>query len=168
MLVYIGFRLASPEAFAKTLDIGKEQLLIFLVTIIGVLASNLLAGVLIGIAAKLLIHLTRGVPWQNLLAISYRLERQDGKCLIKISGSALFSNFIALKSQLATLPDGLELTFDLGDAYLIDHTVMEFIDAYRIDYRERGGRCEILGLDRHESYADHDLAARINKRIEQA
>ncbi|MGR8932172.1 MAG: SulP family inorganic anion transporter [Gammaproteobacteria bacterium] len=165
LLVYIGYRLASPQAFAKTLDLGKEQLFIFVVTILGVLASNLLAGVLVGILAKLLIHLMRGVPLKHLLSLSYHVEKQGNRCLIKISGSAVFSNFIALKSHLAALPDGLAITFDLSDVYLIDHTVMDFIEDYRQDYAKRGGDCEIHGLHDHHSYADHKLAARIKKRL---
>ncbi|QPK65148.1 SulP family inorganic anion transporter [Methylomonas sp. LL1] len=164
LLVYTGYRLASPQAFAKTLDLGREQLAIFVITIVSILASNLLAGVMLGIVAKLLIHLLRGVPLKNIISISYRLQRtQNDTVLIKVSGSAIFSNFIALKSQLATLKHGKTVIFDLSDVYLIDHTVMEFIADYRDDYIERGGRCEIKGLGQHEAYADHELAARINK-----
>lgn len=163
LLVYTGYRLASPRAFARTLDLGREQLALFVITIVGVLATNLLVGVAIGIVAKLLLHLGRGVPIRNLLAISYRLEHQGPTvCTIRVSGSAIFSNFIALKSELAELPVGKTIIFDLSDAYLIDHTVMEFIDHFRDDYIDRGGRCEIQGLASHEPYADHELAARIN------
>lgn len=164
LLVYTGFRLASPQAFAKTLDLGKEQLALFVITIAGVLASNLLAGVMIGIAAKLLLHIGRGVPLNNLCSISFRMERQAANTwLIRIKGSAIFSNFIALKSSLADLADGQRIIFDLNEAYLIDHTVMEFIDHYRDDYIARGGRCEIRGLDKQEPYAEHELAARKRK-----
>lgn len=164
LLVHTGFRLASPRAFAKTLDLGREQLALFVLTILGVLATNLLLGVLIGIAAKLLLHVGRGVPLKNLLAISYHLEHMGpGVCAIRVSGSAIFSNFIALKSEVAELPDGKTVIFDLSDAYLIDHTVMEFIDGYREDYIERGGRCEIHGLDSHQAYAGHGLSARKRK-----
>jgi MFS superfamily sulfate permease-like transporter len=167
LLVYTGFRLASPKAFAKSLDLGREQLALFVLTIVSVLATNLLAGVLIGIAAKLLLHVGRGVPLRNLLTISYRLERKDvNTCVIRVSGSAIFSNFIALKSEVAEIPGDKTLIFDLSDAYLIDHTVMEFIDHFRDDYIERGGRCEIHGLASHEPYADHALAARKHKPLQ--
>lgn len=165
LLVYTGFRLASPKAFAKSLDLGREQLALFMLTIVGVLATNLLAGVLIGIAAKLLLHVGRGVPLRNLLTISYHVEHQDANtCIIRVLGSAIFSNFISLKSELAELPDGKTIIFDLSDAYLIDHTVMEFIDHFRDDYIGGGGHCEIHGLASHDPYADHELAARINKQ----
>lgn len=164
LLVNTGFRLASPQTFARSLALGREQLALFVVTIVGVLATNLLAGVLIGIVAKLLFHIGRGVSLRNLLTISYRLEREDANTfVIRVRGSAIFSNFISLKSELAELPDGKTIIFDLSDAYLIDHTVMEFIDRYREDYIERGGRCEIRGLANHEAFADHELAARRHK-----
>ncbi len=42
LLVYTGFRLASPQSFRKVLEIGVEQLALFVITIIGVLATDLL------------------------------------------------------------------------------------------------------------------------------
>lgn len=164
LLVYTGFRLASPKEFAKTMDIGREQLALFVITIVGVLATDLLVGVLIGIFAKLAIHLGRGVSLKNLLKLSYRVERTDaGTYHIKVEGSAIFSNFIGLKSEVSALPEGKTVVFDLSEAYLVDHTVMEFIDHYRHDYVERGGRCEIRGLENHEAFSDHPLAARRRK-----
>ena len=51
LLVYTGFRLASPQEFAKAMGVGKEQLFMFVATIIGVLATDLLIGVAIGLAS---------------------------------------------------------------------------------------------------------------------
>ncbi|BBL73088.1 hypothetical protein MishRS11D_01860 [Methylomagnum ishizawai] len=164
LLVYTGFRLASPKEFAKTLDLGKEQLAIFCATILGVLATDLLVGVFIGIFAKLLIHILRGVDIRQLLKISYAVEQtHPGIYHVRVEGSAIFSNFIGLKSEVAELPEGRTVVFDLSEAYLVDHTVMEFIDHYRHDYIGRGGRCEIHGLENHEPYSDHPLAARKRK-----
>lgn len=164
LLVYTGFRLASPKEFAKTLYIGKEQFTLFCITIVGVLVTDLLIGVFIGILAKLAIHLMRGVSLRNLLKISFQIEHGDEDVhRIAVSGSAIFSNVIGLKSAVATLPYRQTVIFDLADAYLIDHTVMEFIDHYRHDYIERGGRCEIHGLEHHEPFSPHPLAARRRK-----
>ncbi|BBL59035.1 sulfate transporter [Methylomonas koyamae] len=161
LLVYTGYRLASPKVFAKSMDLGKEQLALFLITIVAILAGNLLSGVLIGIGAKILLHLGRGVPLANLLSLSYHLRADSAdQWTVKVDGSALFSNFLALKSQLATLGDGKTVIFDLSGAELIDHTVMEFIDSYRTDYTARGGRCEIRGLENLQALGEHALAAR--------
>ncbi len=164
LLVYTGFRLASPKEFAKTMEIGPEQLALFIITILGVLATDLLVGVGIGIMAKLLIHILRGVDVRNIFRIDHTIERRDENTYaIKVNGSAIFSNFISLKSDAAELPDGKKIIFDLSNTYLIDHTVMEFIDHFCHDYEARGGVCEIHGLDQHEPYSAHPLAAR--KRI---
>ncbi len=165
LLVYTGFRLASPREFAKTMDIGVEQLAIFIVTIIGVLSTDLLVGVFIGILTKVLIHLARGVKLANLLKISYEIRHPDADTIvIRIEGSAIFSNFIALKSELATLPDGKTVIFDLSGAFLIDHTVMEFIDQYRKDYIERGSQCTIRGLSTLQASSEHPLSVRRKTR----
>lgn len=161
LLVYTGYRLASPKVFAKSMDLGKEQLALFLITIIAILVGNLLSGVVIGIGAKVLLHLGRGVPLAHLLSLSYHLRADSNEqWTVKVDGSALFSNFLALKSELAALGDGKTVIFDLSDADLIDHTVMEFIDGYRMDYAARGGRCEIRGLENLQALGDHALAAR--------
>jgi MFS superfamily sulfate permease-like transporter len=161
LLIHAGFRLASPQAFARTLDIGREQMTLFLLTIAGILATDLLTGVAIGIIAKLAIHLWRGVGLRNLFQISFHITREaDGTQRVKVDGAAVFSNFLALKSELAEIHAGGTVIFDLSHADMIDHTVMEFIDHFRQTYIERNGRCEIHGLDRHAPYADHPLAAR--------
>lgn len=166
LLVYTGFRLASPKEFAKTMVIGSEQLVIFTATILGVLATDLLVGVLIGILVKLMIHLARGVPLKDLLTISYTLNQEDKNTYrIKIRGAAIFANFIGLKSELAGFPPTKTLIFDLKDATYIDHTVMEFLDYFKEDFIQRGGRCEIQGLDTLKPFSKHPLSARRHAKM---
>ena len=169
LLVYTGFRLASPKEFAKTMVIGKEQLLVFTTTLVAVLATDLLVGVFIGILLKLFIQLSRGVPLRELLRISYDVRQEEqGVHRISIQGSAIFANFVGLKSELAGLPQGETIIFDVANVSYIDHTVMEFLDHFRNDYIGRGGRCEIRGLDLLAPYSKHPLAARRHARAGQA
>ncbi|MDD5277566.1 MAG: SulP family inorganic anion transporter [Methylovulum sp.] len=161
LLVYIGYRLASPKTFTHVLAVGKEQFLMFVVTIIGVLAVDLLAGVALGILVKLMINLVRGVWLGNLFKIHFTIQQQDEDTLIiKLLGSALFSNVLPLKNALAKLELGKTLIFDFSDGYLIDHTVMEFIHDFRQNYEAQGGRCQNLG-NALETFSDHTLAARL-------
>ena len=161
LLVYTGFRLASPKEFAKTLSIGIDNFSIFLITIISVLATDLLIGVAIGIMAKLLIHVSRGLKVNNFFTINYHVHQSDDDTYhIRVSGAAVFSNLISLKSIVSSLPEQKTVFFDLTNTDLIDHTVMEFIDHFAEDYSLQGGRCEIVGLDDHQVYSKHPLAAR--------
>lgn len=164
LLVFTGFRLASPKEFAKTMDIGLDNFVLFIVTIIGILATDLLIGVFIGIIVKLLIHIARGVKLGNLFSMAYHFKKDEKDIYhVAISGAAVFSNFITLKSMLAELPEQKIISFDLSEANLIDHTVMEFIHDFSNEYTHSGGTCKIVGLDKHEPYSDHPLAARRKK-----
>ncbi|MDA1343152.1 MAG: SulP family inorganic anion transporter, partial [Proteobacteria bacterium] len=160
LLVFTGFRLASPKKFANTMEIGLDNFVLFIVTII-ILATDLLTGVLIGIAVKLLTHIARGVKLSNLFTMAYHVKQTDENTYhAAISGAAVFSNFMGLKSMLSNLPEHKTIFFDLSEANLIDHTVMEFIHEFSHDYARSGGACEVVGLDAHEPYSDHPLAAR--------
>jgi len=161
LLVFTGFRLASPKEFAKTMAIGLDNFILFVVTIIGILATDLLVGVFIGIFVKLLMHIGRGVKLSNLFSMAYHVKQTDAETYhVSISGAAVFSNFISLKSMLAELPEQKTIFFDLSEANMIDHTVMEFIHDFSNEYGHSGGTCNIVGLDGHEPFSDHPLAGR--------
>jgi MFS superfamily sulfate permease-like transporter len=161
LLVYTGYRLASPKTFLHVLDIGKDQLFMFVVTIIGILTTDLLIGVILGVIAKLAIDLVRGVWLNNLFRIHFTVKQQDTNTLvIKLSGSALVSNFLPLKKVLAGLDPGKTIILDLTNGYLIDHSVMDFIHHYQQNYITQGGKCQIVGKPL-ETFSDHALAARL-------
>ncbi|MBL6986720.1 MAG: SulP family inorganic anion transporter, partial [Methylobacter sp.] len=165
LLVFTGFRLASPKEFAKVMGVGKEQLFMFVVTIIGVLATDLLIGVGIGILTKFAIHMLRGVRPNNLFKIHFVIEEKDpDTVVVSIVGAAIFSNFMSLKTALANLENGKRVMFQLNNAYLIDHTVMEFIHDFQHNYEGQGGQCQFFGMEYHDTFSEHPLAVRRMKR----
>jgi MFS superfamily sulfate permease-like transporter len=161
LLVYTGYRLTSPKTFQHVLSVGVEQLFLFVITIVGVLATDLLIGVALGIAAKLAIQVMRGVWLDNMFRIYFKIDRPDRQTIVvKLLGSALFSNFLPLRKALTELEGGKTLVFDFSNGYLIDHTVMEFIDDFSRDYEAQGGKCQQVG-HALEKFSDHKLAARL-------
>jgi len=165
LLVFTGFRLASPKSFAEVMGIGKEQLFMFVVTIIGVLATDLLIGVAIGILAKFAIHMLRGVRPNNLFKIHFVIEQKDADSfVVSIVGAAIFSNFLSLKKALANVEKSKTIIFQMNNTYLLDHTVMEFIHDFQHNYEANGGKCVFLGLEYHDTYSRHPLAVRRMKR----
>lgn len=161
LLVFTGFRLASPRAFANVMGVGKEQLFIFIVTIISVIATDLLIGVAIGIVVELFIHMLHGVKPSNLFKIHFtQVFQLDGSILINIQGGAIFSNFLSLKETLLAIEKGKTIVFDNTHVTLIDHSVMEFFHEFQHSYESQGGHCEFIGLEHHEAFSEHPLAAR--------
>ena len=160
LLVFIGYRRATPKVFADVLAIGKDQLFLFVVTILAVLASNLLVGVFFGVFVKLLLHISRGVWLNNLFKIHFTIEEKGHRIVVKIIGSALFSNFLPLKKAVDNLEPGKVIIFDFSQGYLIDHSILIYIDEFSINYVRHGGYCGKVG-HALEKYSDHNLAVRL-------
>jgi MFS superfamily sulfate permease-like transporter len=163
MLVYTGFRLASPREFINVFKIGPEQLVIFTSTIIGVLATDLLIGIGIGIAVKAFIHILNGVPLTSMYKAYLEVEPQ-GEDTVQISanGSAVFTNWIPFKRQIQHL--GLveknNVIVDLSGTRLVDHSVMEKLHELEQDFHRAGLTLKVVGLEDHRQLSAHPFAAR--------
>ena len=166
MLVHTGYRLASPGEFAHMLKVGPEQLIVFVSTIIGVLATDLLVGVGIGIAVKLSIHALNGVPMRSMLKPYLETVKvADGKVQINAKGSAVFTNWIPFRREIERLGlvQGNDVVVNLAGTRLVDHSVMEKLHEVAMDFELAGRRLEVVGLDSHRGISAHPRAAR--KRV---
>lgn len=163
MLVYTGSRLAHPNEFLHVYHIGREQLLIFVVTLVATLATDLLIGIAVGIGVKFLVHAINGVPMRSMFKTFLDVEQTDeNTCTIHARESAVFSNWIPFRRQLEQI--GLiqrqNIILDVSDTKLIDHTVMEKLHEMQQDFAMEGLRLDIVGLETHQAVADHQQAAR--------
>jgi MFS superfamily sulfate permease-like transporter len=163
MLVYTGYRLASPREFINVFEIGAEQLVIFVVTIIGVLATDLLVGVGIGVATKFIIHVINGVPprefFKPFLDV---IEIDESTVQIDAAGSAVFSNWIPFRRQIEQI--GLvqrnNVIVNLAGTRLVDSNVMEKLEELEAEFSRSGLRLEVVGLEEHRTFSGHPHAAR--------
>jgi MFS superfamily sulfate permease-like transporter len=163
MLVYTGFRLASPREFMNVLKIGPEQLLIFTATIIGVLATDLLIGIGIGIAVKAAIHVANGVPLTTMFKPYLEVIPQgEDSVLIVARGSAVFTNWLSFKREIEQigLQEKNNIVIDLSGTKLVDHSVMEKLHEMEGDFHQVGLNFEVIGLESHHQFSAHPFAAR--------
>ncbi len=160
MLIFAGFRLAAPKEFIHTYHIGKEQLAIFLVTIIVTLMEDLLLGIAAGIIVKFLFHLYNGASFKSLFKSNYELIKSDGSTNIKIAGAAVFSNLLGYKKVLTNLAPKENVKVDLSATNLVDHSFMAFIHHFEHEYNANGGNFQIIGLENHKALSNHPLASR--------
>ncbi|MEQ1902871.1 MAG: SulP family inorganic anion transporter [Pirellulaceae bacterium] len=163
MLVYTGFRLASPQEFVNVYKIGREQLLIFVVTMVSVLLTDLLIGILIGIGLKIVIHFINGLPVKTLFKPYLEVDTSDSKqVVINASGSAVFTNFIPFRREIEQL--GLvqkqNVVVDLSGTKLVDHSVMEKLHELQMDFEQAGLRLDVIGLDGLQPLSSHPYASR--------
>jgi MFS superfamily sulfate permease-like transporter len=163
MLVYTGCRLASPREFIDVFRIGAEQLVIFVATIVGVLATDLLVGVGIGVATKFAIHAINGVPAREFFKPFLDVTTiDDATVRIDARGSAVFSNWIPFRRQIERL--GLvqrnDVILNLAGTRLVDSNVMEKLRELEAEFARAGLRLDVVGLDDHRPVSAHPLAAR--------
>ncbi len=161
MLMVTGYRLASPQSFIQTYRIGKEQLAIFIATIIFTIAVDLLVGILAGIVIKLLIHVFNGLPIKSIFKPFLTINKtNDDTYRVEVLYSAVFSNFIGFKKQLMSLPKGKNIEINFENAMLVDHSVMENLQEIKIKYEEAGGSFKIIGLENHKSLSPYKSSGR--------
>ena len=160
MLITVGIKLAHPKEFVHIFRIGKEQLSIFLVTILFTLYVDLLVGIAAGIMLKLIIHVFNGAPLRNLFRTPVTVSFNEGNYLVQVEKAAVFSNYLGLKAKLEEIPSAMNVTLDFSQANLVDHSVMENIKHFGHSYKESGGSFQVLGLENHKALSGHELAAR--------
>ena len=164
MLVYTGTRLAHPNEFRNVYRIGKEQLLIFVVTLVVVLATDLLIGVAAGIVLKMFLHVANGVPLRSFFKAYLEVEDvNENTSRIVARESAIFSNWIPFKRQIEDigLVQKRNLIVDLSGATLVDASVMEKLEELTHDFEQAGLVLELKGLDELRSLSSNVHSARV-------
>lgn len=160
MLIFTGYRLASPKEFYKTYKIGMEQLLIFLITIAVTLSTDLLLGIAAGVISKLIMHFKNGLPVKYMFKPLFSVDKNGSEYIVDVQHSAVFSNYIKLKSSLDSLPRKKKIIIDFTQANLVDHTVMENLQHYKNEYEHEGGEFIIQGMEKLIPVSAHSLATR--------
>ncbi|HUR55552.1 MAG TPA: SulP family inorganic anion transporter [Gemmataceae bacterium] len=163
MLVFTGFRLASPKEFVHTYKIGPEQLVVFVTTIAVTLCTDLLVGVLSGIVLKMVIHVLNGVPLGSFGRADVVAAHSDDERLgvLKVRRAAVFSNWLGVKKAiLAEAEKRATVRVDLSETRFVDHSTMEKLHQLSSELGVVGKRLEVVGLERHKALSAHPLAAR--------
>lgn len=165
MLVFTGFRLASPKAFKQMYQIGLMELEIFIVTIIATLATDLITGIALGVLFKYIFILFKGTKFKDLFKSRCEIEFDENKKIIHLKGSQVFSNYLSLKSEMNKGIDQYdELILDFTDVSYVDHTVMEHLEDYARIQQQKGNNVFITNVESLNPVSKHPLSARFKKR----
>ncbi|WP_292891981.1 SulP family inorganic anion transporter [Nonlabens sp.] len=167
ILVYTGYKLASPRNIAKIFRVGKEQLLIFSTTLLVTLLVGLISGILAGVFMTFVIHVIINKDlelfiknWSKPNVLMLKEKRGDQHYYINVKHYCTFLNFYKLKEKLNAIPETEDVVVDLSLCEFVDHTVMENLSAYQDVFHKRGGHLELIGLDLHGTASEHPFALR--------
>jgi MFS superfamily sulfate permease-like transporter len=159
MLVYTGFRLASPYEFARTWKVGVDQFVVFTGTIIATLATDLLIGIAVGIFLKVCFHLWNGAPIGSLVVSDICSSTVDDKSTIIVKKAAVFTNWLRLRKVIMDQYGSSLIVVDLSETKLVDHSVMEKLHELEAEFALQGKHLSVKMSEQHQPLGSHPQSA---------
>ncbi|RCS25976.1 SulP family inorganic anion transporter [Polaribacter sp. WD7] len=164
MLVFTGFKLASPKEFKEMYNIGKIQFLVFIITLISVLATDLIVGIAIGIVANYVFSILNGAKLNEFFQSKLSIAQNDTETVINLEGSQTFSNYLSLKKQIDSMPKTCKkISINFKQTTFVGHTVVKHLKALQNRKDQQGIVLEILHLEDLQALSHHPLADRVQK-----
>jgi carbonic anhydrase len=164
ILVFTGYKLASPDNIKKVFSIGSEQLIIFLVTLFTTILTSLITGIIVGILITFVIHIVINknifLFIKNILKPNVLMFKEDDKYYVSVKNFSSFLNYTKLKKKLDQIPEYEEAIIDFSLCDFVDHSVMENMSNYAASFHRKGGHFEVIGLDDSKSGSKHPFALR--------
>lgn len=135
ILLIVGFKLVKPESIREIYKLGWGQFLPFIVTVIGVVVTDLLSGIIMGFAVSLVIILKRSFKNSHFLHV----ESNSGQNRVKmtLAEEVYFINKGAILNELNNVKDGCHVTIDISRSVNIDHDVLEVINNFKKTAKSR-------------------------------
>ena len=169
ILVYTGYKLASPRVFRAAILKGWEQVVILVTTLVVSLALDLLWGIALGIVMTLVIHVFRSqlslrTFFRHLIHTEVNVVEESKNVVhVEIRGIANFAIMLRLLNSLTGLGPGRHYVVNFSHTKLVDSTVLDFIHDHREKYFTDTD-FEFVGLDVHETSSPHPLALHVLKK----
>jgi len=164
ILVYTGYKLASPENIKKVFLIGSEQLIIFSITLLTTIVTSLISGIIVGILVTFIIHIIINknilLFIKNILKPNVLMFKEEGKYYVSVQNFSSFLNYTKLKTKLDQIPESEEAIIDFSLCDFVDHSVMENMNNYSESFTRKGGHFEVIGLDDSKPGSEHPFALR--------
>ena len=143
ILVFTGYNLIEVEHIRKLKQYGGFTLVIFAATLVGIVAIDLLTGVLIGIILTTIAVVYRVSRLQIHLKHSQHNQRID----LYLEGAATFIRLPKLATVLEQIPPGTELHVHLDRLAYIDHTCLDLFSMWAEQQQQQGSQL-VLEWDR--------------------
>lgn len=136
ILLVVGFKLAKPSLFKTMYGLGWKQFVPFMVTVAGIIFTDLLSGIGLGLLVGIIVILFKS--YQN----SHFLHKEgedvdDGKVRMTLAEEVTFFNKGAILKELDRLPPDSHLDLDVTNTKYLDNDVIEILDDFVVKAEER-------------------------------
>jgi MFS superfamily sulfate permease-like transporter len=136
VLLIIGWKLANPSQFLVMKRLGKSQFIPFITTVVAIVATDLLVGILLGLAVGIVTILINSYKNSHFLHME---DKSNGVHRIKmeLAEEVTFLNKAAIQRELYSLPENTYLTLDVTKTKALDLDVLEILDDFSVTAEER-------------------------------
>ena len=125
ILIMIGYKLTKAGLFKEMFYKGMDQFIPFVLTIVGVLFTDLLKGIGIGLIVSIYYILRRN--FQN----HFTKSEVDGVLRIKLSEEVTFLNKVGIHTTLENAAPHSKIIIDASNCKSIDQDILELLEEFK-------------------------------------
>jgi MFS superfamily sulfate permease-like transporter len=136
ILILVGYKLAEPSLFMKMFHLGKKQFAPFILTIIGIVFTDLLIGISLGLGVGVIVILFHSFKNSHFL----HLRDESAETLsykMTLAEEVTFFNKGAILDALERLPNNATVEIDVRKTRYLDYDIVEIIQDFGFKARER-------------------------------
>ena len=157
VLLIVGYKLAKPTNFKQMYELGWKQFVPFMVTVTGIVFTNLLVGIGLGLAVGIVIILIKS--YQNSHFLHKETENEaEGKLKMTLAEEVTFFNKGAILKELDRLPENSFLELDVRKTRYLDNDVIEILEDFSLKAKERNITIKLVSekgtVENPESYIE--------------
>lgn len=142
VLIVVAYKLAAPEIFKSMYKAGMYHFVPFCATIAGLVFTDMLLGIIIGLTAAMFSILV-----ENYKGAFYFFESHMGnKTILRLSEQVSFLNRANIQKTLENLPAHSEVVIDATRSKYIDYDVFEIIENFRTEAKLKNIKLTIENL----------------------
>jgi MFS superfamily sulfate permease-like transporter len=135
ILVFTGYKLINPAVIRQLNRYGKSEVAIFVVTALSIVATDLLKGVMIGLA----LAIAKLVYKMSHLEISVEDNAPENRTTLRLQGSATFFRLADIADALEKVTPERELHIRVDKLDHLDHATLELLTSWQKQHTSKGG-----------------------------
>jgi len=145
ILILTGYKLANLGLFRKMYAKGMAQFVPFIVTILGIVFTDLLIGVVIGLLVSIFYILKSN--FRNPFTIQTDVLHYNETLRLELPNQASFLTKASIKEILWGVPAGRKVIIDASNADFVDDDIIEDIEEFRQTISpEKDIKLNVIGL----------------------
>ena len=150
VLVYTGYRLMNFAVVKELWAYGWGEVAIYFCTLIAVVSTNLLEGVILGVVLSVIKLLYRF----SHLKLKLQNDPDGHRTILQLEGAATFLRLPQLAAELEKVPPGAELHVHFENMSYIDHACLELLMTWEKQHEAVGGSLTIDWDTLHAKFRD--------------